>query len=99
VAINQYFKWCEAKVVVDHDAKNGARFSKDEIIYGFRVPKYVMINNGSEWVAEFNKLWKNYRIIHQHTTPQWPRCNSMVERIIKTLKHGLIVLFVTPKHT
>jgi hypothetical protein len=38
VAINHYSKWCEAKVVVDHDAKIGARFSKDEIIYGFGVP-------------------------------------------------------------
>jgi hypothetical protein len=38
VAINHYSKWCEAKVVVDHDAKIGARFLEDEIIYGFGVP-------------------------------------------------------------
>jgi hypothetical protein len=98
MAINRYSKWCEAKVVVDHDAKIGARFSEDEIIYGFGVPKYVLTNNGSKWVAEFNKLWKNYKIIHQHT-PQWLWCNSMVERTIKTLKDGLIVLFMTLKHT
>jgi hypothetical protein len=63
------------------------------------VPKYVLINNGSEWVVEFNKICKNYGIVHQHTTPQWPRCNNMVERMIKPLKHGLIVLSTTLKHT
>ncbi len=66
MAINQYSKWCKAKVIVDHDAKNSARFSEDEITYGFSVPKYVLIKNGSEGVVEFNKLWKNYKIIH-HT--------------------------------
>ncbi len=61
------------------------------------MPKYVLTNNGSKWVAEFNQICKNNGIVHQHTTPQWPRCKNMDERIIKTLKHGLIVLFVVPK--
>jgi hypothetical protein len=38
VAIDQYSKWCEAKVVVDHDAKTIARFLQIEIIYKFGVP-------------------------------------------------------------
>jgi hypothetical protein len=47
VAINHYSKWCVTKIVIDHDAKIGVRFSEDDIIYGFGVPKYVLINNGS----------------------------------------------------
>jgi len=69
VAIDHYFKWCEAKIVVDHDAETTTRFLEDEIIYKFSVPKYVLIDNGYEWVVKFNQLCKNYGIEHQHTTP------------------------------
>jgi hypothetical protein len=98
VTIDHYSKWCKAKAVVDHDVKNATRFLKDEIICRFGVPKYVLIDNGFKWVLEFNQLCKNYRIVHQHTTPQWPRCNGMVERIVKILKHGLIVLSTILEH-
>jgi len=37
--------------------------------------------------------------VHQHTTPQWPKCNGMAKRIVKTLKHGLTMLSTTLEHT
>ncbi len=43
-------------------------------------------------------MCKDYGIHHQHTTPQWPQCNGMVERLMKTIKHAIIVLFATPKN-
>jgi hypothetical protein len=70
-----------------------------EVIYRFGVPKHVLINNGGEWVVDFDQLCKNYGIIHQYFVPQWPKCNGMVERLVKTLKHGLTILFTTSKHT
>jgi hypothetical protein len=72
VAINHYFKWCEAKVVADHGAKTTTRFLEDDIIYRYEVPKFVLTNNGGEWVAKFDVMCKDYGIHHQHTTPQWP---------------------------
>ncbi len=30
---------------------------------------------------------------------KWPRCNVMVERLIKTLKHGFTILSTNPEHT
>lgn len=33
VAIDQCSKWCEARVVVDHDARTTSRFPKDEVIF------------------------------------------------------------------
>jgi hypothetical protein len=95
VAIDHYSKWCKAKAFVDHDAKIVTRFLEDEIIYRFGVPKCVLTKNGSKWVIEFNQLCKNYRIVHQHTTP---RCNGMAKRIVKTLKHELTMLIATSKH-
>jgi hypothetical protein len=96
VAIDHYSKWCEAKAVVDHGAKTAARFLEDEIICRYGVPKFVLTDNGGEWAAEFDVMCRDYVIQHQRTAPQWPQCNGMVERTIKTIKHGITVLAATP---
>jgi hypothetical protein len=99
MAIDHYLKWCEVKAVVNHDAKIDARFLEDEIICRFGVPKYILINNGSKWVTKFDQLCRNYKIVQQQTASQWPKCNDMAKRIVKTLKHWLLVLFATLEHT
>jgi hypothetical protein len=48
VANDHYSKWCEAKVVVDHDVMIIARFFEDEMICRFGVPKYLLTNNELE---------------------------------------------------
>jgi transposase-like protein len=72
MAIDHYSKWCKVKAVVDHGVKTTARFLKDDIIYKYGVPKFVLTDNGGEWVVEFDVMCKDYGIHHQHTTPQWP---------------------------
>ncbi len=96
VAIDHYSKWCEAKAVADHGAKTAARFLEDEIICRYGVPRFVLTNNGGEWAAEFDVMCKDYAIQHQRTAPQWPQCNGMAERMIKTIKHGITMLAATP---
>ncbi len=41
-------------------------------------------------------MCRDYAIQHQRTAPQWPQCNSMAERMIKTLKHGITILASNP---
>ncbi len=96
VAINHYSKWCEAKAVADHGAKTTTRFLEDDLICRYGVPRFVLTDNGGEWGAEFETMCRDYAIHHQRTAPQWPQCNGMAERMIKTLKHGITVL-VTAK--
>jgi hypothetical protein len=96
VAIDHYSKWCQAKAVTDHGAKTAARFLEDDVICRYGVPKFILIDNGGEWVAEFEVMCKNYGIQHQRTARQWPQCNGMAERMIKTIKHGITVLAATP---
>jgi hypothetical protein len=72
VAIDHYSKWCEAKVVVDHGAKTTTKFLEDDIICRFGVPKFILTDNGGEWVAEFDVMCKDYAIQHQRTAPHWP---------------------------
>jgi transposase InsO family protein len=98
VAIDHYSKWCEVKAVVNHGAKTTARFLENDIIYRYGVPKFVLTDNGGEWAAEFDVMCKDYDIQHQHIAPQWPQCNGMAERLIKTIKHGITVLAATPKN-
>jgi hypothetical protein len=96
VVIDHYFKWCEAKAVPDHNAKTTAKFLEDDIICKYGVPKFVLTDNGGEWAVEFDVMCKDYGICHQHTAPQWPYCNGMVECLINTIKHGITILSVMP---
>jgi len=96
VAIDHYSKWCEAKVVAVHGAKTAARFLEDDLICRYGVHKFVLSDNGGEWVAEFEVMCRDYAIQHQRTAPQWPQCNGMAERMIKTLKRGITVLAADP---
>ncbi len=70
VAIDHYSKWCKAKVVADHGAKMTAKFLEDDVICRYRVPKFVLIDYGGEWVAKFDVMCKDLGIHHQHITPQ-----------------------------
>jgi hypothetical protein len=98
VAINHYSKWCEAKAIADHGVKTTVGFLEDDIICRYGVSKFVLTNNGREWAAKFDVMCKDYGIHHQHTTFQWPQCNGMAERLIKTTKHGITMLFATLKN-
>jgi hypothetical protein len=96
VATDHYSKWCEAKAVVDHGARTTAKFLEDDLICRYGVPSFILTDNGREWGAEFEAMCKDYAIQHQRTAPQWPQCNGMAERMIKTIKHGITVLATNP---
>jgi len=96
VAIDHYSKRCEAKVVANHGARTATKFLEDDLIYRYGVPSFILTDNGGEWGAEFEAMCKDYAIQHRHTAPQWPQCNGMAKRMIKTIKHGITVLATNP---
>jgi len=98
VAIDHYSKWCEAKAMTDHGTKTAAKFLEDDVICRYGVPRFLLTDNGGEWAAEFDTMCKDYGIHHQYTVPQWPQCNGMAERLIKTIKHGIMVLSTIPNN-
>jgi len=63
ITIDHYSKWCEARPVKDHDVIIVAKFLEEEIICKFSVPKFILIDNGGEWMAEFDMMCKKYGII------------------------------------
>jgi transposase-like protein len=58
VAIDHYSKWCEARLVKDHDVAIATRFLEEEIICRFGVPIFILIDNGGEWMVEFDLMCK-----------------------------------------
>jgi hypothetical protein len=83
VAIDHYFKWCEAKAIAAHGAKTTSKFLEDDIICRYGVLKFILTDNGGEWATEFEVMCKDYGIQHQRTALQWPQCNGMAEHMIK----------------
>ncbi len=69
VAIDHYSKWCEACFVKEHDVAIATIFLEEEIICQFGVPKYIFIDNGSEWMKEFDALCQDYDNMHQFIAP------------------------------
>jgi len=67
VVIDHYFKWFWTQPIKEYDAYTNAKFLEDEVICRYGVPKYVLTNNGSEWMKEFVKICQNYGITHQVT--------------------------------
>jgi len=70
VAIDHYSKWWKARPIKEH-VESATKFLEKEIICRFEVLKYVLINNGEEWMAKFDLMWKKIGITHQYTTPHW----------------------------
>jgi hypothetical protein len=57
VAINHYSKWCETWPVKEHDVCTVVKFFEDEVIYRYGVFKYILIDNGNEWMKEIVKIY------------------------------------------
>jgi len=98
VTIDHYSKWCEAKIVFYHNIKIVAKFFENDINCRYGVPKLILIDDKGEWSVKFDIMCKDYHITHQHTTFRWLQCNRMVEHLIKTIKHGIMIFSITPEH-
>jgi hypothetical protein len=48
----------------EHDAATMARFLEEEIKCCFGMLKYILIDNGSEWMKKFGVFRQDYGIIH-----------------------------------
>jgi hypothetical protein len=56
VAIDHYSKWCEAWPIKEHDVCTIAKFLEDEVTCRYGVPKYILTDNGNEWMKEFLEI-------------------------------------------
>jgi hypothetical protein len=74
VTIDHYSKWCETWPIKEHDACIIVKFLEDEVICRYGVPKYILTNNGSEWMKEFGQICHE---LWHHTLVYSPYLASM----------------------
>jgi hypothetical protein len=64
VAIDHYSIWCKARPIKDHVVATTIRFLEEEIMCKFGVPRFILLDNGGEWMVEFDLMCKKNGIIH-----------------------------------
>jgi transposase InsO family protein len=72
VAIDTFTKWMEAMAVVNFTQDATVKFLQS-IIYRFGVPKWVLIDNGTQFKgAKFSRCCKDFDISHQASSVAHP---------------------------
>ena len=75
-------RWAEATPTSRITAKDVARFVFENICCGFGTPLEIISNRGPRFRGDLVKeLMIKLGIKHKHSTPYYPQCNGLVEKI------------------
>jgi transposase InsO family protein len=89
VAIDTFTKWMEAMPVVNITQDTTVKFLQS-IVYRFGVPKWVLIDNGTQFKgAKFARCCTDFGIHHQASSAAHPQTNGKVERANKLILQGM----------
>jgi hypothetical protein len=76
VTIDAFTKWMEAMSVVNITQEGAVKFVQS-IIYSFSVPRWVLIDNGTQFKgAKFVRCCTDFRIHHQSSSAAHPQTNG-----------------------
>jgi hypothetical protein len=68
VTIDHYFKWCQMRLVEEHDVGIVAKFLEEKIICCFGMPNYIFIDNGSEWMKSLMFFIRTMELLIHYTS-------------------------------
>ncbi|MCO5572994.1 hypothetical protein L7F22_026756 [Adiantum nelumboides] len=75
-------RWAETKLVKQITSKDVAKFVYEDICYKFGMPLELLSNKGPGFRGELvDYLCEKLHVRHRFTTPYYPQCNGMNERI------------------
>lgn len=87
LVIDYMSRYCITKVVVSVTSKHIIWFFEDQIVWRFGPPEKLVTDQGSMLMCwEFHLYLETSGIEHCHTTTYHPCCNSLVERLARTLE-------------
>ena len=69
VAIDYFTKWVETASYSVLKAKHVARFIKNNIICQYEVPQEIILDNGSYFEGEVQRIMELYNIEHHKSSP------------------------------
>ncbi|GAA0163576.1 hypothetical protein LIER_19406 [Lithospermum erythrorhizon] len=73
VAMDYFSKWAKAKAIMSGRQEEVEDFIKTNIIYRYRVPKYIIIDNGKAFDNRMIKdLCNKFKIRKYHSTMYYP---------------------------
>lgn len=96
VAIGKFTKWIEAKPVTNAEADIAIKFISG-IIHRFRVPHNIIIDSGSNFMADtFKEFYHKRRIQIDYSSVSHPQSNEQVEHANGLTMQGLKPRLITP---
>jgi transposase InsO family protein len=102
VAVDKFTKWVEAAPVTTQDSTAAINFIKS-IVFRFRVPHSIIIDNGTNFTSkEFKSYYESMGIKLKFTSVAHPKTNGQVEKanglICNGIKKGLLAPLEKAKH-
>ena len=84
-------KWAEAVATLSVTAREVARFVYENIYCRFGVPLEILSDRGPDFRGDLvGGLMRKLGIAHRHSTPYYPQCNGLVEKM-----NGMIIKMIT----
>ena len=86
-AITDYFsKWAEAIPLREVKTSDVVKFNKHHVIYCFGVPRWIIHDNGPQFVSQaFQRFCNKFRIQSMSSTAYYPAANGLAEAFNKTM--------------
>jgi len=89
-ATDVYSRFAFAYMTKSHGSKDAARVFK-AIFQNFPYPiKYVLTDNGSEFMKSFEEELKKQSTVHWHAYPRTPKMNAHCERFNRTIQEEFV---------
>jgi len=97
VIIDELSKWIELIPMKSAKAINVVEAVEDNIFCRYGTPKYIISDNGSQFVSKIvKKMCQDWRVVHRFTSPYHPQSNQS-ERVNRNLK-SMIQAYVDDNH-
>ncbi|XP_070008642.1 uncharacterized protein [Nicotiana sylvestris] len=87
VAIDYFTKWVEAVTFKAITKKAVVDFVHSNIICRFGIPKTIITDNAANLNSHLmREVCEQFKIMHRHFTPYWPKANGVIEAANKNIK-------------
>ena len=90
MAIDYFTKWAEVEALVNIRDVDVKKFVWRNIVTRFRVPEFLMSNNGLQFDSRaFRDFCSGFGITNRYSTPTYSQSNGQAEATNKAIMNGL----------
>jgi transposase-like protein len=87
--VEHFSKWIELVPSPNKSSEGVAYAFLDRVLSHFGAPAEVLTDQGMEFQGEFQVLCDKLLIDHQTTFQDHPKADSLIERVVQTVKRAL----------